>query len=150
MDCLRQDAKSLARVVTAIRRRRPHVLVGYTLATATLARYIVDRGITDLPSVTVITGAEALLDPDRHVIQTAFRGEVFETYGSRETMLLAAECEQHDGLHTMDEAHVVEVVDGDRAAPPGTVGEVVVTDLHNFGMPLIRYKNGDMARHHGR
>src|SRR4051812_12041128 len=145
VDCLRQDPRSLSRVVSILRRSHPHILVGYTLATATLARYVVDKGISDLAPMTVITGAEALLDPDRHVIETAFRGEVFETYGSRETMLLAAECERHAGLHTMDDAHVVEVVEGERAAPPGAVGEVVVTDLHTFGMPLIRYKNGDLA-----
>jgi phenylacetate-CoA ligase len=146
VDCLRQDPKGLARAVGVIRRRRPEVLVGYTLATATLARFIVERGFSDLSPLTVITGAEALLDPDRVVMRSAFQGDVFETYGSRETMLLAAECELHAGLHTMDDAHVVEVVDGDRAAAPGTIGEVVVTDLHNFGMPLIRYKNGDLAR----
>jgi phenylacetate-CoA ligase len=42
----------------------------------------------------------------------------------------------------------IVVVEGDtqRPAKPGEVGEVVITDLHNFGMPFVRYANGDLAQ----
>jgi phenylacetate-CoA ligase len=75
---------------------------------------------------------------------------VFETYGSREVMLMAAECPAHAGLHVSMETLVVEVVvrdpaGGDRPARPGEVGEVVITDLTNLAMPFIRYANGDLA-----
>jgi phenylacetate-CoA ligase len=70
---------------------------------------------------------------------------VFETYGSREVMLIAAECEAHDGMHVSHENLVVEIMVGDRPAKPGETGELVVTDLHNFGMPFIRYRIGDLA-----
>jgi phenylacetate-CoA ligase len=75
---------------------------------------------------------------------------VFETYGSREVMLIASESPAHEGLLVQMENLVVEVVvrepDGrERPAAAGEVGEVVITDLHNFGMPFIRYANGDLA-----
>ena len=76
---------------------------------------------------------------------------MFETYGNREVMLMATECEEHDGLHVQAENLVVEVVvrrddtDGTRPAAPGELGEVVVTDLHNLAMPFIRYATGDLA-----
>ncbi len=59
------------------------------------------------------------------------------------------ECEHHNGLHMSMENLVTEVIvregDQERPARPGETGEVVLTDLHNFGMPFIRYANGDLA-----
>jgi phenylacetate-CoA ligase len=60
-------------------------------------------------------------------------------------MLIAAECEAHEGMHIQEENLVVEMVRDGRAVAPGEPGDVVVTDLHNLGMPLIRYVNGDVA-----
>jgi phenylacetate-CoA ligase len=64
-------------------------------------------------------------------------------------MMIASECEAHDGMHTAMETMIVEVVvrDGDRlrAARPGEAGEIAVTDLHNLACPMIRYITGDMA-----
>ena len=79
-----------------------------------------------------------------------FGPEIFETYGSRETMMVASECCAHDGMHIAEENVVVELVDVDGACSPGDAGDVAVTDLHNFGMPLIRYVNGDVAVMDGR
>jgi len=66
-------------------------------------------------------------------------------------VLMGAETEAHEGLLVPMENILLEVIVKDkngreRPAQPGETGEVVVTDLHNFGMPLIRYKNGDLAR----
>jgi phenylacetate-CoA ligase len=64
-------------------------------------------------------------------------------------MLIGSECEAHQGLHLSMENLIVELVvrDGQhaRAAAPGELGEVVVTDLHNYGVPFIRYLTGDLA-----
>jgi phenylacetate-CoA ligase len=97
----------------------------------------------------VLTGAEALHDHERAQIEEAF-GPAFDTYGCREVMMIGSECAHHDGLHTAMENLIVELVvrepDGEtRAARPGEVGEVVVTDLHNLACPMIRYVNGDLA-----
>jgi phenylacetate-CoA ligase len=86
---------------------------------------------------------------DRAQLHEAF-GPAFETYGCREVMLIGAECEAHDGMHTSMENLVVEVIvrepDGTvRAARPGEVGEVAITDLHNLSCPMIRYITGDLA-----
>jgi phenylacetate-CoA ligase len=82
-------------------------------------------------------------------MEEAFGPSVFDTYGCREVMLIASECEAHDGLHVSMENLVVEIlVDEDgkqRPAREGEAGTVVFTDLHNLGMPFIRYANGDIA-----
>src|SRR5262249_51289402 len=86
---------------------------------------------------------------DRADLAQAFGPEVYETYGCREFMLMAGECEAHDGLHESAENLVVEIVIREggtmRAAKPGERGEVAITDLHNLASPFIRYLTGDYA-----
>ena len=107
------------------------------------ARYAMrGRGATSPSSA----GPRRWFRPYRRALERAFGPRVFETYGSRETMLIAAECAAHDGMHVAEENLLVEIVGDDgRPVGPGETGAVAVTDLHNVGMPLIRYANGDMA-----
>jgi len=149
-DPLLHDPASLDRVISAVRRMRPNVIVGYTQALVLLARHVEERGARDWDDIPVICGAEAVLPGDREVLGRVFGPEIFETYGSRETMMVASECCAHDGMHIAEENVVVELVDVDGACSPGDAGDVAVTDLHNFGMPLIRYVNGDVAVMDGR
>jgi len=132
-----------------LKREQPQVMMGYAQALADLARYINREGLRDWGTIPVIYGAERLWDNDRADLAQAFGPEVYETYGCREFMLMAGECEAHDGLHESAENLVVEIVVRDgttmRAAKPGERGEVAVTDLHNLASPFIRYLTGDYA-----
>jgi phenylacetate-CoA ligase len=148
-NCLARGDGDLARVVEVIRRYRPEVIVGYSLGVADLARYVVEKGVRDWDDIPVLCAAEKVFPRDRELLEKAFGRCIFETYGSREVMLMASECESHDGLHIQMENILLEVAvrEGSswRAARPGEVGEVLVTDLHNYGMPFLRYANGDLA-----
>ena len=64
--------------------------------------------------------------------------------------MIAAECERHDGLHVTADNLYVELVANGQLCEPGERGEVLLTDLHNYGMPLIRYKVGDVGSWKGR
>lgn len=145
VDSMLQDAASRRCALDLLRKTRPNVLVCYTQSCAQFARWILDEGLRDWDDIPVICGAEAVLPADRAVLARAFGPAIFETYGSRETMLIAAECEAHEGMHVQQENLFVEIVRNGVAAAPGEAGDVVVTDLHNYGMPLIRYVNGDVA-----
>jgi phenylacetate-CoA ligase len=149
VDCgVRGDAE-LARVVDSIRRSPPDVIVCYAQGGADLARWVNANRARAWGDIRVLSAAERLFPSDRAAIVEAFGPHVFETYGSREVMLMAAECEAHDGMHLSMENLLVEVVvrngETERPAEPGESGEVVVTDLHNFGMPFLRYATGDLA-----
>jgi len=149
LDCTPRDERSLGEVVAAIRRFRPHVIVAYASGAAALARFIDERGLRAWDPIPVLTGAERLLAPDRAAIERAL-GPAFDTYGCREVMLIGSECEHHDGMHTSMENLIVELVVREpggvvRAARPGEIGEVAITDLHNLACPMIRYVNGDLA-----
>ncbi len=150
LDCVTQDEGHLMKAVWAVRRQRPKAIVTYAQSGGGLARFIVERDLRDWDTIPIICGAEPLFQGDREMMMRAFGPKVFNTYGCRETMLIATECNRHDGLHVSMENILVEILvtdrDGsERPARPGELGHVVVTDLHNFGQPLIRYVNGDLA-----
>ena len=60
-------------------------------------------------------------------------------------MLIAAECEKQEGLHINSDNLFVEVINNGQFVNPGEAGELVITDLNNFSMPFVRYKNEDLA-----
>ncbi|WP_136718443.1 phenylacetate--CoA ligase family protein [Halorientalis salina] len=68
-------------------------------------------------------------------------------FGTRHIMPVAAETDTEDGLHVVDDYAVVEIVDPDsgEVLPEGERGEVVVTHVQKEGLPLIRYRTGDLA-----
>ena len=150
VDCGVRGEAELQNVVELIRKHKPNLMICYAQAAADLARYVNQTGCRDWGTLHVLTGAERLLPSDRVDMWSAFGKELFDTYGSREVMLLAAETEAHEGLLVQMENILVEIIVRDengreRPAQPGESGEVIVTDLHNFGMPFIRYANGDLA-----
>ena len=149
IDCADHSEEALASVVHRLRELRPKVLVCFAHAGAALARHVVETKSRDWKDIPVISAAERLFPADRDVMTEAFGPNIFETYGSREVMLIAAECPAHGGLHVSMENLAVEIIvregDAERPALPGELGEVVVTDLHNYGAPFIRYLNGDLA-----
>lgn len=82
----------------------------------------------------------------RKTIERVFRAPVFDRYGSREVGDIACECDHHRGLHISAPTHYVEVLRaGGAPADAGESGEIVVTSLTNYAMPLIRYRIGDMG-----
>jgi phenylacetate-CoA ligase len=149
VDSTDRSEAQLGKVAELIGRLHPKVLVCYAQAGAALARHINEHGLRSWPPISVITGAERLFPADRGALRDAFGPGIFESYGSREIMLMGMECEAHEGLHVPMENVLLEVLvreDGRlRSAAPGEIGEVAVTDLHNYGMPFIRYLTGDLA-----
>ena len=73
-------------------------------------------------------------------------GELFSTYGLTEAGLAFHDCPLHRGLHSHPDFIIVEIVDDTgRPLPDGEVGELVITTLQVEGMPLLRYRTGDVT-----
>ena len=120
---------------------RPRFLVGIVSSLEQFVRYGQMRGMV-LPELrAVLAAAEPVYDSFRRLVESALRVPLFNTYGSREFKSIAAECETHQGLHVNAENILVETKN------PGAEGpsEFLVTDLHNYGMPFIRYEIGDLG-----
>ena len=85
-----------------------------------------------------------LLAPERETIERVFRCRVSDRYGCEEVGLIGCECEEHHGMHIPAEHLLVECVRDDGApTAPGEEGRIVVTDLVNRAMPMIRYRVED-------
>ncbi len=88
-------------------------------------------------------GAETATDEHRADISRVLGCQLGEMYGMREVAIIASQC-QHGSLHINDERVLVEILDLDgNRLPAGERGEIVVTLLHSYEMPLIRYRTGD-------
>lgn len=146
LNCFDFTPDKLAGHLRTWNRYRPEVVVAYTNPLYEFARDLEDRGLVPFSPQSIIVGAEKLHDHQRSTLERVFHTKVFETYGSREFMLIGAECEYHSGLHLSLENLYVEILDDEgRPTPAGEEGNVVITDLFNYGMPFIRYVNGDRA-----
>lgn len=137
--------RNLDRMVKKLRRYKPVLIDGYAEAFNFLAHYIKTHGLGGVKPKGIISSAQVLPDESRQIIAEAFECEVFDKYGSREFSGIAYECEAHDGHHVVAESYIVENLKDGAPAKPGELGEVVITDLNNFCMPLIRYRVGDLA-----
>jgi phenylacetate-CoA ligase len=126
------DAR-LDEYVESLRRFRPIVLQGYPSATDLLARRVAERGLALRVPLVVLT-AEPTLDAQRARITAALGSDVLTFYGARECGWIAAECDTARRLHVNTAGvHLESLPDG----------RLVVTDLLNPAMPLIRYEIGD-------
>lgn len=137
---------NMAQFADAIEAWRPEVLVAYVNPVVRLAQWILEHGRSIRGVSSVLGAAEALHDFQRPIIEAAFPGaKAYNTYGCREFMLIACEDQDRDGLLVNADHLVVELVEATKG-PDGTeTGELAITDLHNWGMPFIRYVNGDVA-----
>jgi len=124
---------------------KPKALVSYVNPLYELACYINKNNTPVFSPETILTGAEPLHDFQRTEIEKAFSCNVYDTFGCREFMLMSAECTEYKNLHINSDHLVVETLSEQGESITGLSGDLVITDLYNFGMPLIRYVNGDRA-----
>jgi len=130
--------------VRAINRLQPVQLLAYADSAYEFSRAIEEAGISVFSPDSIMTSAGTLHPHFRETIERVFKAPVFDRYGSREVGDIACECEAHEGLHVSAPWQHVEVLREDGSvADPGEEGEIVVTNLGNFAMPLIRYRIGD-------
>lgn len=91
----------------------------------------------------IFTSSEYLESSMRRYIKDRFVADVFDIYGCTEIKEIAWECDRHNGYHINEDEVLVEILDGDKPVGWDEVGDIVITDLCNKAMPLIRYRIGD-------
>jgi phenylacetate-CoA ligase len=94
----------------------------------------------------IVTFGEMVTAELRETVREAFGGRVVDRYTCEEIGYIALQCPKHEHYHVMSANAIVEVVDdlGEPCAP-GEVGRVLLTGLHTYAMPLVRYEIGDYA-----
>lgn len=140
------DKRSLAGYVDALQRKKPSIIRAFPSPLHDLAEYVIESGIEGIRLKGVITTGEPLYLRQRNRISQAFHCTVFDSYRSRETGPIAQECERQNGMHINAESLYLEIKNAETTDPH--TGEIVITDLLNFGMPFIRYRMGDLGTIH--
>lgn len=140
-----------------IRRIRPSTIVCVPSFILHIIRYAEENGIDYRSSSVkkVVCIGENLREQDFSLnllgrrIREKWDVALFSTYASTEMATTFAECEHGCGGHHHPELIICELVN-ERGAPveEGSVGELVVTTLGVEGMPLLRFKTGDLVSMH--
>lgn len=141
------DNLDAERIVDTLNARRIRHLNGFSSSLYVLARHLQIHG-SRAPSVEGVTATGDALFPDyRETIEAAFGLRVLDYYGAGgEGVHLASQCAGSGSrYHLHPENAVFELLDDEGPVPPGKPGRIIVTQLHNDAMPLVRYDLGDLA-----
>ncbi len=141
------NTNTLIHIYDKILRERPDYLFGYTSMIYEFALFIQDtaRDGKALKLKIVICTAEMIYDHQRAMIEEVLGCKVVSEYGAAETGIISYECPKGEH-HISDDCVYIEIVDDDfRPLPIGETGKVIVTVLHSFSSPIIRYEIGDYA-----
>jgi phenylacetate-CoA ligase len=146
LNSFRLGQDDMIHYISIIQKKRPTLIEAYAESIYELARYINKSNIQIGGVKSIVTSAGTLYPFMREEIQKAFHCLVYNRYGSREVGNMAAEGISQKGLRVFTYTHLIEVVN-DQGEPceVGEEGDLVVTCLTNYAMPLIRYQIGDRA-----
>jgi len=145
LDTLKIDETTLQRFAESLVQRPPSLIFGHAHSVWLLSQYLKRHKPGVVRPKGIITSAMVLHEWQRSAIEAEFECKVTNRYGCEEVSLIACECEQHMGLHVNTDGQFVELVHNGRQVTADTPGSVIVTDLVNRAMPLIRYQVGDVA-----
>jgi phenylacetate-CoA ligase len=136
----------LARQAEWLMRQDPDYLLTHPTILERLVTHCREHGLRPKRLRQVETISEALPARVRELTRAVWGVGVVDVYSTRELGYLAFQCPEQEHLHVQAESALVEILgDHGRACAPGEIGRVVVTPLHNFAMPLLRYAPGDYA-----
>jgi phenylacetate-CoA ligase len=147
LSAFRMTPRSMSAYIRRIHQFDPVHIFSYPSSLAQLVRHAraVGAPIRNKSLRTVFVTGELFDLGDRAIIEEAFAVPVADGYGSREGGFVAHQC-PHGSYHITMEQMIVELVDEQgRAVPNDEAGEIVLTHLDSLGMPLIRYRTGDLA-----
>ncbi len=137
--------QNLKNCINEIKRFRPAILRGYTNILLLLCSYLKDKP-TDIPAPELVGNAsETMWESDRETISATFGAPTHNFYITSDIGFIGVECAPGSGLHLNDSCLLVEVVNNGQSASTGVRGEILVTQLDNFAMPLIRCAVGDIG-----
>lgn len=139
------DEARMAQMIKTLNDVRPALIDGYAESLNFLALYLKGGGSLEFTPKGVLSSAQMLTKQTRKEIEDSLGAKVHDKYGAREFSGIAYQCKESSYKHVMDESYIVEILKDGRPAEPGETGEVVITDLNNYSVPLIRYRIGDLA-----
>ena len=145
LNTLNVDEARMAAFADDLCRKPPGLLFGHAHSLYLFACYVQKHRPDAVRPDGIVSAAMTLHEWQRTAIESAFGTQVTNRYGCEEVSLIACECEEHRGLHVNADAVFTEIVPDDRLGSTPGAGKLLVTDLTNRAMPLIRYQVGDVV-----
>lgn len=146
LDTMCLNRQSIASFASQWDRVKPTLMFGHAHSIFILAQYVSELGIKNIRPSGIISSSMMLLAHERKFIEDVFKVKVTDRYGCEEASLIASECECHNGMHLNIEHLFIEFIKDDGSpAESGESGKIIVTDLYNQAMPLIRYQVEDIG-----
>lgn len=129
--------------IELLRRHPPDLLVCYPSHLRAIADRMTPEDFQKIRPKAINVNSEMSSASEREYLGQVFQSFVFDDYSSEELTRIASQC-QHKNYHLFDDINYIEITDDNgRPVPEGQIGNIVGTNLHNLGMPLLRYKQGD-------
>jgi phenylacetate-CoA ligase len=146
LDTMNLNQKSMTDFVTSYRKYKPSIIIGHSHSIFMFAKFIQEQHVYDITPKGIIATSMMLVPHERQIIEEVFKCKVTNRYGCEEVGLIACECERHDGMHlNIDHLYIEFIKEDGSPAVTGEEGALVITDLINHGMPLIRYRVEDIG-----
>ena len=143
-DCFRLSPEIFEKYHAAFEKWSPDCIVAYASALGHFAEYLQEKGIRpkNYPRICFVTGAEKLYPEHRKAVEEVFGKPVMERYGGRDFGAVAIQTNPNKNLEfEIDWAWaLVEPETSEENSP------ILVTKLHADGMPMIRYRVGDIGK----
>tara|TARA_Y100001968_G_C19454442_1_gene771581 strand:- start:23666 stop:24934 length:1269 start_codon:yes stop_codon:yes gene_type:complete len=128
--------KEMLDALNVINRKKPDILKGYSNSLYDLACFIENNKLNVYSPKLISARSSMLYSEQREKIEKVFNTKIYDFYGSREASAIAGQClDSSSKMCIFQFNNIIEIVDG----------EILLTNLHNYSMPLIRYKIMDQA-----
>ncbi|MCK6648617.1 MAG: CoF synthetase [Bacteroidia bacterium] len=151
IDVFRLDDLTIEHIIATIKNEKSKIhFLGYSSALETIVRYLEKKKFASpIQEVgSIITMSESVSSDVKEVLSKYFCTKVVSRYSNIENGIIAQQClAENNEFHINEASYFIEVLDmkNDLPVESGQSGRIVITDLYNFGMPLIRYDTGDVG-----
>jgi phenylacetate-CoA ligase len=131
--------------IEKLRKWNPWVLVGYVMTLKMLGEAIQNYHVQDIQPKLIFHSSAILDDFSRGSLESVFQATIIDIYGSDEAGCVAWECKTCGAYHLSEDMVILEILKDGEPALPEEEGEVVITNLHSYAMPFIRYRQDDVG-----
>jgi len=144
--CFYLPEEKIQGILKSINSWKPKMLWCYRDGIYAIARFVNKHGIRMHSPAVIISGGASLYPFMAEAIEKAFGSPAISAYGSRELGAAACQCAEHKGMHIASNAHLIEAIGADGRPVLDQDGELAITPLMNYAMPMIRYRIGDRGQ----
>ncbi|MCM3744099.1 hypothetical protein M3193_08080 [Sporosarcina luteola] len=152
IDISSMDNKKINKILEGISKssKNGSMILAYASTYDAFNDYFSKNGISIIPKVNItgiVSSSEMLFDHTRNKMKQIFNCKVLSRYSNQENGVIGQD-DKENNVFILNEAHyIVEIfhLEKDEIVPEGDIGRIVITDLYNTGMPMIRYDTGDIG-----